>query len=190
MISREIHDDLGQSLVTLKMLIQASIPDVSKKKILSYLDEIIEKARMLSTELRPSGLSRLGLQASLKSLIEEFENDSRIPIHYEEADLEGLAFYSDPINLYRILQEALTNIIKHARATHVSVSLNVSRGHLCLIIRDDGIGFEKRKKDIPPCGIGLSTMSERVQLLHGRMTIESAPDEGTTLTIDSPVRKS
>ena len=130
-ISREIHDDLGQSLASLKMRIQSALQDRGQKQIydkpfaqiLKQLDAIIDKTRRLSAGLRPSALEVLGLTVALDILIKEFRQPNHLKIHYSHAPLEGLTFEADHINLYRIIQESLTNITKHACATDVYIHI-------------------------------------------------------------------
>lgn len=199
-ISREIHDDLGQSLATLKMLIQTGRDqddgnrmrrDRDFQKIITYLDEIINKTRSLASGLRPSTLEVLGLKSSLETLIADFRANKKLRIRASLSALEGLVFYKDAINVFRIIQEALTNIIKHARARKATVSMSRKNDRLTVRITDDGVGFSIPAFDakIPVTGgLGLSTMRERSVLLGGEMRIISAPGRGTKLVFNFPVR--
>ncbi|OGX42976.1 MAG: hypothetical protein A3G91_03855, partial [Omnitrophica WOR_2 bacterium RIFCSPLOWO2_12_FULL_50_9] len=132
-ISREIHDDLGQSLVTLKMLIQSyragfslrkdQKQERSFKKIIHCLDAIIEKTRGLAAGLRPSSLEVLGPTAAIRQLINEFRCQKNLRLRFSCSLLDDLLFEGEVINLYRIIQEALTNIVRHARATEVYIRI-------------------------------------------------------------------
>ncbi len=198
-ISREIHDDLGQSLATLKMLVQSTLP-VSKTdksggenphpRIIKYIDVIIFKTRRLSTGLRPPTLEVLGLSTALKILVDEFSLNKNLNIIYKPADLDKLFFEGDPINFYRIIQEALANVLRHARAKKVRVNMKLNNGRLTATIQDNGIGFKGRRihKDNKLArGIGLYTMDERAKLLNGSLNIFSKPGKGTTITLEVPV---
>ena len=187
-ISREIHDDLGQSLATLKMLVQSTlpVPKVSKSsgenphsQIVKYIDVIISKTRRLSTGLRPPTLEVLGLSTALKTLINEFALNKSLRIDYNHENLDKLFFNGDPINFYRIIQEALANVVRHARAQEVQVNMKRDKNWLTVTIQDNGIGFKGRRlqKDNKLArGIGLYTMDERARLLNGRLNIFSKED--------------
>ncbi len=195
-ISRDIHDDLGQSLVTFKMFLQSVLlhPEGRSNKqaitkLLKDVDKIIEKARHLTAALRPSTLQVLGLTTATKVLVEEFQRKA-LKIKVKHSDLDQIAFEGDPINFYRILQEALTNIVKHAQATHVHINVDIVQNRLVLTIVDNGQGFslsEKHPSRKEAQGLGLSTMRERARLLKGDMEITSVPRQGTTVLLNVPV---
>ncbi len=200
-ISREIHDDLGQSLVTFKIFLQSALltpdSDLTKQngaitKLIGDINSIIEKTRHLTASLRPSTLEVLGLSTALHSLIEEFkQRDFSIKFKYDIC-LDHLNFQGDAINLYRIIQEALTNIVKHAQAKRVDITIKIAKQQLLLTIKDDGQGFhrEKKSKNVQRAqGVGLSTMQERAWLLKGTLEIKSSPGKGTTIKLTIPVEK-
>jgi PAS domain S-box-containing protein len=198
-ISREIHDDLGQALAVLKMRIQyAQQLDGSEKRkvlkkadkeVVDYLNTIIEKTRALSAGLRPATLEVLGLSTALQTLIKDFRADKKINVKAIWPDFEKIVFQGEVINLYRIIQEALTNVIRHARATEVEISNKVLRSHelrLLLTIRDNGRGFKMTKEHL--LGLGLYTMQERAKLLSGNIVINSKFRQGTVITLEVPVK--
>lgn len=197
-ISREIHDDLGQSLATLKMLIQSSalegsgdvrLNDLRSKEIAS-VNAIIEKTRHLASGLRPSTLEVLGLSTAIKTLVRNFKEHHGLDIRMRVGKVDKIKFEDQSINLYRIIQEALTNITKHAKATQVNITFNKLKEKLRVVIKDNGSGFRvKRKIDLTNQaeGLGLSTMKERAKLLKGSLFIESSPKEGTVLTVTVPI---
>lgn len=218
-VSREIHDDLGQSLVTLKMFIQAhhaasgrrSEGEETKsfRKIIRYLDAIIEKTRGLAAGLRPAALEVLGLTAALRTLINEFRCQKDLRIRFRCGSLDDLRFQGEMINLYRIVQEALTNIVRHAGATHVYIHIKRVKDHLKVVITDNGCGLQSdnetpnlpvewRGRQTPanstsspkgrPTGLGFSTMKERSRLLGGRFEVTSIPQKGTTILVDIPLQ--
>ncbi len=198
-ISREIHDDLGQALATLKMLIQTGFQEgfanaASQKrtfqKTIKYLDSIINKTRNLAAGLRPSTLEVLGLKASLKSLIGNFRAAKRLKVRVSMSALDGITFKGDVINFYRIIQEALTNIIRHAQAKNVHIVFSRREDKLIAKIKDDGKGFaagESGQPSLVSQGLGLSTMQERATQLGGNLHFSSAPEEGTTITLTVPI---
>lgn len=202
-ISRDIHDDLGQSLVTLKMLIQSAMLDADTDKAdfrdayhkaIKYFDSVLEKTRSIASGLRPSTLEVLGLTAAVKGMVNEFKQGKKFKIRFHRAqikdkikgplDLDNLVFLSEPINLYRIIQEALTNIVKHARAGIVDISIKAREDRLSLVIKDNGIGVELGSSS----GLGLSIMEERAKLLGGELKIKGEKGKGTTLRLNIPIR--
>lgn len=201
-ISREIHDDLGQSLVTLKIFIQSSLTEMKsrgslkdtkglkkdEKKILDCLNSTIEKTRHLASALRPSTIDVLGLTPAMENLIKNFRLNKNLKISFYPFELEDYDLYGEPINLYRIVQEALTNIVKHASATKVDIRFKKDQGKLIVTIKDNGRGFKVKKNKIEK-GLGLSTMQERTKLLQGSLDIMPVPKEGTTLVLQIPIKR-
>ena len=195
-ISRELHDDLGQSLVTFKMFLQSvllhpkgSAGKQSVAKLIKDVDKIIEKTRHLTSALRPSTLQVLGLTTATKILVEEFQRED-LKIKLKHDDLDQIIFEGDPVNFYRILQEALTNILKHAQASHVHINIDIAADRLVMTIADNGRGFPQPEESFSrqeAQGLGLSTMRERARLLKGDMEITSAPRQGTTILLNVPV---
>jgi two-component system sensor histidine kinase NreB len=194
-IARDLHDDLGQSLATLKMLIQSAwaLESPAQKKILSqdqhkildYLNAIMEKSRHLATRLRPSTLDVLGLTSALESMLKEVSLNNKLKVSFKHPPLDGLCFKSEPINLFRIIQESMTNILKHAKATQVNIKMVKSKGLLKITIEDNGQGFVFTGSS----GLGLTTMQERAKLLGGAISIKAEPKRGTTISVDIPVLK-
>jgi len=190
-IARDLHDDLGQSLATLKMLLQSAWlqkstsvnPLKEHKKILGYLDTIIDKSRNLAMRLRPSTLEALGLTTAINLMIDEINRAGKGRITFTHSHLVNLRFQSEAINVFRIIQEALTNIVKNAQATHVQVALRVVKNNLKITIEDNGRGFILKDKSK---GLGLITMRERTSLLGGKMEIQSQLNQGTTIIVDIP----
>lgn len=193
-IARDLHDDLGQSLATLKMIIQSSWlqegtvvnPPKEHKKILDYLDTIIDKSRNLAMRLRPATLEALGLPTSINLMIDEINRAGKVKIVFTHSSLDYLRFESDTINVFRIVQEALTNILKYAKATKVKASLRVVKDRLKIKIEDNGCGFVLKDKSK---GLGLITMTERTSLLGGKIEIQSELKKGTSIIVDIPCRR-
>ena len=207
-ISREIHDDLGQSLVTLKMFIQSLLFNIDTQviehksycKVIKYFDAIIEKTRSISSGLRPSSLEVLGLTAAIKGMVNEFKQGKNLKIRLtyqgkpeggkDSFNLDNLILRAEPINFYRIIQEALTNIVKHAKAKRVDIIIKQENSQLSLVIKDNGIGLireGKEPRNRHASGLGLSIMEERARLLGGELKIVSSP-QGTTLQFAVPVK--
>ncbi len=194
-ISRELHDASGQSLTALSLglrgveslLIQeqsVAIPQVHELGIIST--QALGELRQIISDLRPSHLDDLGLIPTLRWYLSKIEERNAFQTHFEvEGSLVRPPAECETI-LFRITQEAISNIIKHAEATNVQVSLNVSPPKIDLIIEDDGVGFEPEQLlDQEPSlsGWGLLGMQERVSLMQGRIQIDSEPGKGTRISV-------
>ena len=196
-IAREIHDELGQMLTAIKMDIasadkkmERSAPDAKNhlSDAMSLVDNIIKSVRKIASELRPGILDDLGLEAALDWQSQEFERHN--------PDIKCL-FYSSvqdvqiekniATGLYRIYQESLTNIARHAGATKVKAELTHIDDQLILTVADNGNGFNyeevKNKKTL-----GLVGMKERALIIKGELTADSVPGKGTTITITVPLK--
>jgi signal transduction histidine kinase len=193
-ISRELHDDLGQSLTTHMISLRnlqddlTLPPETMFERLQALHDqsyEIFVKIRRIARDLRPPVLDTLGLKVSMQTYCVEFRHRTHLPVTFDvEESIPNLPDVYN-ISLYRILQEALNNIIKHAKATHVWVDLSVEDNTVTLTVQDNGQGFDPEKDK--PNGIGLSGMRERVMLAGGKFTITSAPQRGTILSAQLPL---
>jgi signal transduction histidine kinase len=136
--------------------------------------------------LRPATLEALGLTTSISLLCDEINRAGKVKIVFTHNNIEKLHFESETINVFRIVQEALTNILKSAKATKVKVSLRVGKNWLQIRIEDNGCGFVVKSKSK---GLGLITMQERTSLLGGRIEIKSQLKKGTSIIVDIPCRR-
>ncbi len=188
-IARELHDEIGQVLTAVRLALvpgrgptdQAQSTDTLAAPR-AVVDEAIGRVRDLITNLRPPILDDLGLLAALRSLCDQYRQRSRIQVHFESAaDLVTLPReLSDTV--YRITQEALTNVVRHSQANTVTVRFGQREDHMVLIVRDDGIGFDTETLRENK-GLGVVGMRERVKLHGGRLTMLSAPGKGTELLV-------
>jgi signal transduction histidine kinase len=194
-IAREIHDELGQQLTVLKMEIGTLIKkvplpdDIIRGRLVSFsglIDQIIQSVRKISSELRPSLLDDLGLPAAISWQLEEMEKHFGIQTHFEEPSEEWAL--SDPVNtnLFRILQEALTNIVRHSKATDVNVGLRYSDDSIILQVNDNGVGFMIDGVDKGGT-LGIIGMRERASIIGGKLEIKTSPGQGTQIVITVPV---
>jgi PAS domain S-box-containing protein len=199
MISRELHDSIAQNLSTLKIgcdLIfddQAAIPHEVKAKMAKYsnlLDQTITAVRNLAYDLRPPVLDEIGLVKALAVYCNEFSEHSGIKVDFQTAGINNLNFDSNTeIHLYRLVQEGLNNIRKHAHATRATIKMVGAFPNIILRIEDDGKGFDVAARELKlnkERRMGLRSMKERVKLLQGRMTIQSRPMKGTKILITYP----
>jgi len=198
--ARELHDETLQGLGGLQVLLSSALrrsePEQTTAAVRAAVAEIgteIEKLRTLIAELRPAALDELGLQPALESLADRVAAVEGIVVTTDVAlgAAAGAAGRLEPeleTALYRLVQEALTNVVKHARAERVAVTVRARDGHVELTVSDDGCGFDPA---VPRGGFGLLGMQERVVLAGGALRVESAPGTGTTvratLRADRPV---
>jgi signal transduction histidine kinase len=193
-ISRELHDEAGQALTSLKIsldLLRGSLstdqaPLRSRLADLSNLTgETMDKLRTLAHDLRPPGLDAFGLNVALEGLCHDFLSRAGLTFHYEGLEMPDLP-NTVALSMYRIAQEALTNIAKHAEATTVDIRLAYEDGCLTLSITDDGRGFAF-DPNTNQGGVGLVSMQERTDLLGGSLEVDTAPGRGTRLSARVPV---
>ncbi|MEJ2725947.1 MAG: HAMP domain-containing protein [Deltaproteobacteria bacterium] len=194
-LSKELHDELGQALALLKHRVRhvqrelsETHPSLSRdcEQTGHYIDQIIENVRRLSKELSPSILQDLGLSSALRWLIRNFANQYSLETSFEIDDIDQLFSQEDQTNLYRISQEALTNIIKHAEASHVSFVVKKNENTVSMVIEDDGKGCEItsiRSDHSVERGLGLDTMEERARMLGALLEIQGRAGEGTRIAL-------
>lgn len=194
-----LHDSLGQELLLLKNELTllagggSAGPALAEKfrSLASSVQQAIDEVRGISYDLHPHTLDRLGLQKALISMVRKCEQASTIVFTPEISSLDGVFSHIQEINIFRLLQEALNNVVRHSRASSCVVRVHPADSQLLISVRDDGVGFEMEKTlDVPPDeghGYGLTSMTERARLLGGELKIRSVPGEGTTLEIGIPI---
>jgi PAS domain S-box-containing protein len=198
-ISMELHDELGQSLAVLKLQIRAinrALRDDQQDlkadclELLRYLDGVIDDIRRLSRDLSPAILEDLGLQSALQYLLNEFSKHYSIKQSFEVEDLDQLFPADAQIMIYRVFQECLTNISKHAGATEVSIEVREHDGLISLALEDNGKGYDPIRamaRRTSGQGLGLAALDERARMLGGVLEIRSQPGIGTRVTCVIPV---
>ncbi len=193
-IAREVHDELGQSMTGLKLQLtwlsrrlpkNANALREKTKTMAAHIDETIQAVRRIATELRPGVLDTAGLLAALEWQANKFQAETRI-VCTVKAEVQGEVWNQD-LNtaFFRSFQEALTNVIRHAKATKVDVRLTETSNHLTLEVRDNGRGISEAEIHNTR-SIGLLGVSERAALLGGTMTIEGRSGKGTVMTVRIP----
>ncbi len=189
-IARELHDDTAQVLFAqlLRLTTLKASPDAGVNAMAETLEEMtveaLEGVRRLALELRPPALDDLGLSAALGELAQRFAEQLDVPVDYRSRGLRGRLPSEVELVLYRVAQEALTNVAKHANARHVSLDLDRSPDDVTISIRDDGRGFDPAvvaASDGRGLGLGIFGMEERVALVGGRFKIWSRPGNGTEI---------
>ncbi|RME92296.1 MAG: PAS domain S-box protein [Candidatus Hydrogenedentota bacterium] len=198
LLAGELHDDLGSSLFLMKMLLQQSLSELEnsdltasekEQKLHEYLstcltsaESVIQKAREISHRLAPPGLKDLGLATALNQLLEKFKQSSGISLHREIDESFPPWNSLQQINVYRIVQESLNNIAKHAKAKQVRVTSEHKNGKFTLKIQDDGVGFHPDQLK-GKSGLGLKLMKERGWLAGAQVLIDSKKGKGTTVVL-------
>jgi signal transduction histidine kinase len=196
-IAREIHDELGQILTVLKidlvsiqrMLGSPGQPVEDKlKTMLQLIDTTVQQVRRIATELRPGLLDDLGLAAAMEWQLNEFQERTEIQVEVN-LNLDDSSLDIDSrLALFRIFQETLTNIVRHAHANLVTVRLEEVEGHVVMTVSDNGRGITD--EDIAQSrSFGLLGMRERVHLLNGTFSIQGVPGQGTIITVRLPFEK-
>jgi signal transduction histidine kinase len=190
-LARELHDETGQALTSILLALKALDDKVGSdgaRAVVADVRELVvatlEDVRQLAVDLRPKVLDDFGLVAALERLAETFGAQTGIRVRFESGLGEERLPFEVETALYRVVQESLTNIVKHAFAERVSVVLARKAGAVVAVIEDDGRGFDP--DDLRDGGFGVQGMRERMQLLDGRLQIESL-ESGTTLVAEVPV---
>jgi len=198
-LSIELHDELGQSLMVLKLKlrsIQEGLQtDQARLKTecdqgIAYINEVIENVRRLSRDLSPSILENLGLSAAIRWLVDAFTKHTKIGCSLDMKEIENVFSEEEEITIYRMIQECLTNIAKHAQATHVSLVIREQEGCAFFRVEDNGRGFNVREafsKDPGKKGLGLAAMYERTRMLGGSIDMWSQEGVGTRITFTVPL---
>jgi len=191
-LARELHDETGQALTSillgLKAVEESRTPaetQAAANQLRQLVVATLQDVRRLAVELRPKALDDFGLAAALERLVSTFSETTGIAVELETTLGEERLPGEVETALYRIVQEALTNIVKHARATKVSIVLVRRDGQVTALVEDDGEGFDPAAARAD--GLGLVGMRERVALVDGRLTIESSAGSGTTLAVEVPL---
>lgn len=188
-IAADIHDNLGQQLLVIKNWASYCLGKIhNDNKIRPQLVQIEEAAAQVLNEVRtmaktlsPYHLDKAGLTNTLRFMVKQVADSSDIAFRTEIDEVDGVLSKDDELNLYRIVQEALNNIIRHSKASEVSVILERNRKNLQLWISDNGIGFPQGDNEIHTTGVGISGMRERAQMSGGELSIQSAPGKGTRI---------
>lgn len=199
-ISRELHDELGHALTIMKLRLK-SVSRICQgnagskdecEDIMDYIDQTIDSVRRLSRDLSPAILEDLGLTAAIRWLVDNFNRNFEGTIALDMEDVDSLFPEEASIMIYRILQEAITNMGKHADARDASVIVRKVNGAVAFSIEDNGRGFDPPRSfgiDSAEKGLGLAIMEERVRMLMGILTIQSKEGRGTRISFTIPAQK-
>lgn len=192
-LARELHDDTIQSIIALKQrvqLAQTSVKDQASRRTLAELETLSEQAienlRRMTRALRPIYLEDLGLVTALEMLVHETSQNNAVQIEFKKSGEEQRLSHEVELALYRIAQEALSNVVRHSNAKQASLQIVFNKGEVQLEINDNGIGFvmPKSPTDFAPSGhFGLLGIRERADLIGARLEVESVPGKGTRVKV-------
>lgn len=196
-LAAELHDELGHSLLILKLRLESLQEQLQPEqdslkseviKILHFITDTIGEVRRLYLDLSPGDLEDLGLTAALHSMIEDFVTlQKTITWNVRVDDLDGLFALPIQTTIYRVVQEALTNIGKHAKPSHISVEITKAQDKVSFMVNDDGRGFEKHRIATEKKTLGLLSMEERVRILGGSFELWSQKGRGTKVLFTIPL---
>jgi signal transduction histidine kinase len=191
-LARDLHDHIGSQLTALRLMLEHHQTKCDPRlratvgKALTLACEIDAEIDSLAWDLPPHTLTDLGLAAALRQLVCRWAKCARISAECR-CDIAADVLGPDvEVTVYRVAQEALHNVVKHASATHVTLTGNVVGRELVMRVRDDGVGFDVTDSSAVAGGLGLRGMRERVRVVGGTLAIASAPGRGTTVSLRIP----
>jgi PAS domain S-box-containing protein len=193
-IARELHDDMGASLTSLSMHMEGAYPLLPgdpqwterKAKIQTLLRSLVTTTRRIQTELRPTMLDLFGIKAAIHELTDDFRQRSDIVCEVSLPDEDIAISHKLEITVYRMLQEMLNNVVKHAQANHVDVILDIDEDRIALTVRDNGIGMPAEGGD-SPATYGLRGLKERAAFLGGDVTVAAGRNGGAVVSVQLPL---
>jgi PAS domain S-box-containing protein len=189
-IARELHDQIGQMLTGLKLMLEAD--DVAllgrqSAEAVALVDQLMDRVHGLTLDLRPPALDRLGLLPALAGFIQRFSDSTRVHVDFAHSAIERRFPPDVETAAFRIVQEALTNVARHAAASRASVRVRASAEILSVEVEDGGAGFDPARASAEERTAGLAGMQERAAALGGTLRIDSAPEEGTRILAELPL---
>ncbi|MGA7614608.1 MAG: GAF domain-containing sensor histidine kinase, partial [Thermoanaerobaculia bacterium] len=191
-IARELHDEAGQALVSLRYGLRLLEKEIGEGKVVSDLveelvrrtDEVNANLHRLAANLRPPSLDHLGLEAALRQYSRSVGAEFGLTVRFKASGFTGVRLPTTvETALYRVVQEAMANVVRHARATRVDVLVENHDGHVIVIVEDDGVGFDPGQVRLGD-HFGLLGLKERAEALGGILRIESADGAGTTIVVE------
>ena len=196
-IAEDLHDSLGSILSAAKLKLSGLEGTVSSNgngqakdfdDTMNLLDEAVNEMRNISHNLLPASLLRLGLVAGLQNLFDKISAKSGLQVSFNTHGFNERLDESTEVSIYRIILEAVNNVIKHAKAKNVTVQLMQYENYINILVEDDGIGF-KRQNNLQGHGIGLNNIFSRVDHMKGKIDIDTKPKVGTVINVDIPYKR-
>lgn len=182
-ISKDLHDGIGQQLLVIKNRLLKDGDDGTKKMVNSTIEEV----RSISRELYPFQLQEMGITKAIEHTIDQVDKNTSIFISFEVDNIDNVFSKEEEVNIYRIVQESLSNIIKHAHASAGRILIKKFAKNITISIKDNGAGFDFTEKYTDSKSLGLKTLLERTKFLKGQMKVTSKKEEGTTLEFHFPL---
>ena len=182
-ISKDLHDGVGQQLLVIKNRLMSFGDEETKKMV----DHTIEEVRTISRDLHPFQLQEMGITKAIEYTINQIDENTTLFISAEIDNIDNIFSKEDEVNIYRIVQESLSNILKHAKAEAGKVSIKKFSNDIVISIRDNGIGFDFAEKYQDVKSLGLKTLLERTRFLKGQMKVTSKKDNGTVIEFQFPL---
>ena len=179
-ISKDLHDSVGQQLTLIKKKAQT----LNQEELSKMSNDALEEVRSISRDLYPAALKQLGFTQSVEQLVNDLDEGVDMFFTFEVDEIDNDLDEEKSLNLYRFIQESLSNVIKHSNAKAVSVTITKNLNQIEAIISDNGKGFNSA---VVKNSLGLKTMAERIKMLKGTLSIKSRVDQGTTLIAQIPV---
>lgn len=186
-IARDLHDGIGQTLLLVKKQMESNTGSSLANQ--EMITETLEEVRAISRDLHPFQLEKFGLTAALKGVLSKIEHSTDLFISQEIESIDGLLREKADINVFRTVQEAMNNIVKHAQATAAKVTVEVGPSEIRMSIQDNGVGFDLENGKIASKSLGLRTMQERISAIGGKLTIEPGLTKGTVITCKIPIKR-
>jgi len=192
-VARELHDEIGQMVTGLKLLLETSLRPATAAEqqgldeALQLINDLMDRVRRLSVDLRPQMLDDLGLLTALEWHFQRYRKQTGIQVHFKHTPLPGRLSSQLETAIFRIAQEALTNVARHAAVKEVQVRLWKNDERVGIQIEDSGVGFHWSGNSLERVSTGISGMKERAELLGGEFTLDAAPGQGTWVTVELPV---
>lgn len=196
-MAHEFHDSIGQNLLVIRnrilLLLKKDLMPAhtdTLNGLAAITSETLDEIRSIAQDLRPSTLDTIGITASTKLMVDKIQQSTNVIIKFIfEESIDNVLPKDIEINFYRILQELLNNLLKHAKATHATVIIEKTNAFILLKVKDNGIGFDTKLKIESGLGNGLSNIKERVSILKGEITFKSFLYKGTSVTVTIPTIK-
>lgn len=184
-VSKDLHDGIGQSLLLIKNKVVLNKDETAK----NLVENAIEEVRSISRALHPFQLQELGITKAIQNIFYQVDESTELFITSEIDPIDGLFSIQQEVNLYRMVQESLNNVIKHSKATAIKFSITKNEKKIHLSLRDNGVGFDFSEKYNDFNSLGLKTLKERTRLLNGIMKIDSQTGKGTAIEFIIPLKK-
>tara|TARA_R110000850_G_scaffold277058_1_gene421922 strand:- start:167747 stop:169768 length:2022 start_codon:yes stop_codon:yes gene_type:complete len=184
-VSKDLHDSIGQSLLLIKNTVVLNKDDAAKHLV----ENAIEEVRSISRALHPFQLQEMGITKAIENILYQIDETTELFISSEIENIDTLFDMHQEVNIYRIVQESLNNVIKHSQATAVKFSISKSNKGISIYLKDNGVGFDFTERYNDFKSLGLKTLKERTRYLNGIMKVSSHTGKGTTLEFIIPIKQ-